>query len=67
MKTYQHPRLPAPDDYLSPAQLARHTPYTAKAWEAMRHKGIGPRWRRCGRRILYKWSDVVAWIEGGQQ
>lgn len=55
---------PAPDDYLSPADVAKHTPFTVKALEVKRHKGEGPKWHACGRRIIYKWSDVVAWIEG---
>lgn len=57
---------PAPNDYLSPAQVAKHTPFTAKALEIKRHKGEGPKWHACGRRIIYKWSDIVAWIEGGR-
>ena len=55
---------PAPHDYLSPAEVAKRTPFTVKALEVKRHKGEGPKWRSCGRRIIYKWSDVVAWIEG---
>ena len=50
-------------EYLSPAQVARRSPFTVKALERLRHLGRGPRWYRCGRRIVYKWSDVVAWIE----
>jgi hypothetical protein len=55
----------SPGDYLSPAEIADRTPYTVKALETQRHKGKGPKWQACGRRIIYKWSDVVAWIENG--
>ena len=58
---------PGPSDYLSPTQLSRHVPYTPKALEAMRARRIGPPWIICGRRVVYKWSDVVAWLEGGRQ
>ena len=57
---------PAPLDYLSPADVAKRTPFTVKALEVKRHKGEGPKWHACGRRIIYKWSDVVAWIEGAR-
>lgn len=55
---------PTPHDYLSPAEVAKRTPFTVKALEVKRHKGEGPKWHACGRRIVYKWSDIVAWIEG---
>lgn len=57
---------PSPNDYLSAAEVAERTPFTAKALETKRHKGQGPKWHACGRRIVYRWSDVVAWIEGGR-
>lgn len=27
-----------------------------------RHRGIGPRWAKLGRRVVYRRSDVEAWI-----
>lgn len=29
----------------------------------MRHTGEGPRFIKDGRRVLYRWSDVEAWLE----
>ncbi|MFX1784308.1 DNA-binding protein [Prescottella equi] len=37
----------------SPARLAQ-----------LRYKGNGPRFVRDGRRVLYRWVDVHAWVAG---
>ncbi len=50
-------------DYLTTAEVAEllRTPAeTARFW---RHVGKGPRWFKVGRRVLYRRSDVEAWIE----
>lgn len=60
----KNPKELAPDDYLSPKELAEKIPHSVKALEAMRHRGTGPRWRKKGRRIYYKWGDAVDWLEG---
>jgi hypothetical protein len=54
-----------PDHYLSAAEVAERIPFTVKALETLRARGKGPRWSSVGRRIVYLWSDVVAWIESG--
>ena len=49
--------------YLSPRDVARRIPYSIKTLERLRHMKRGPRWSKVGRRIFYKWTDVVSWIE----
>jgi excisionase family DNA binding protein len=51
--------------YLSPTEVARLIPISLKTLEKKRARGEGPKWRTVGRRVLYKWADVVAWIESG--
>ena len=50
-------------EYLDDRELARRTPLARATWQKMRHEGKGPPVRRVGRRCLYLWSEVVAWIE----
>lgn len=42
------------------AELVRTTPAGVSN---MRLRGVGPRGRRIGKRILYAESDVIAWLE----
>lgn len=42
------------------AQQVRRSPETLRYW---RHIGQGPRSFKLGRRVLYRQSDVEAWIE----
>ncbi len=42
------------------AELTRATPATLRYW---RHKGTGPRSVKFGRRVVYRETDVMAWIE----
>lgn len=56
--------------FVDDRDLARLTPISRAQWQVYRRNGEGPPWRRCGRRCIYRWADVVAWIEsqpaGGQ-
>jgi excisionase family DNA binding protein len=45
------------------AALARAPIATIYQWN---HRGIGPRPRRVGRRLLYRRDEVLAWIEAQQ-
>jgi len=50
-------------DYLDPEELAkelRRTRRTVDRWDRM---GIGPPRHLLGNRVLYKRSDVIAWLE----
>jgi hypothetical protein len=52
------------DTYLSAADVAARTPFSLKSLEKKRALGLGPKCSIVGRRVVYKWADVVAWIEG---
>jgi hypothetical protein len=59
-------RSPSPPElYLNTTKVAERTSFTVKALESLRARGKGPRWRAVGRRVVYLWADVVAWIERG--
>jgi len=42
------------------ATILRTSPSTVRYW---RHRGYGPRGVRAGRKVLYRASDVEAWLE----
>lgn len=43
------------------AEFLRIPEATLAQW---RSRGTGPRWRRVGRHVRYRWSDVEAWYDG---
>ena len=49
--------------YVDDRDLAKLTPISRDQWQAMRYAKEGPPWRKIGRRVVYAWTDVVAWIE----
>lgn len=49
--------------YVDDRDLARLTPISRAHWQAMRPKGEGPPWYRVGRRVVYLWEDVDAWMK----
>lgn len=36
---------------------------TPQTWNAMRHRGTGPRYVKLGGRVYYRRADIEAWIE----
>ncbi|MGO9155348.1 hypothetical protein [Mycobacterium sp.] len=36
---------------------------TDQFWNALRHKGGGPVYRKVGRKVFYKLADVYAWLD----
>ena len=42
------------------AAVCRTSPSTVRYW---RHHGLGPQGFRAGRRVLYRRSDVAAWLD----
>ena len=50
--------------YLNTRQLAEHTGIAASTWNKRRLTGDGPSYIKAGRRVLYRWSDVAAWLAG---
>ena len=54
----------SPDDLLTTTQLARVLQLSPRTIEEWRLSGRGPRYARAGgRRVLYRWGDVLAWLE----
>ena len=49
--------------YVDDRELARRTSIARATWQKMRHEGRGPAVRKVGRRCVYRWSEVVAWLE----
>jgi predicted DNA-binding transcriptional regulator AlpA len=50
--------------YIDDRELERRVPAVRRAtWQKMRHEGRGPAWIKIGRRCVYSWAEVVAWLE----
>ena len=52
-------------DYVTTKEACRRTghalrPVTLETW---RSKGVGPRFYRLGRRVVYDWNEFNAWIQ----
>ncbi|MFD6357899.1 helix-turn-helix transcriptional regulator [Nocardia tengchongensis] len=47
----------------TPAEVAALLRTTAAALAQMRYRGEGPTFRKLGRRVLYRWDDVTAWVD----
>lgn len=50
-------------EFLTTEQLAALLHISERTVKQWRSDGIGPKWRRVGRRILYKRSDVERWFD----
>jgi hypothetical protein len=46
-----------------PAEVAEYLHTTTAALAQDRYKGTGPKFIERGRRVLYRWSDVVEWLD----
>ncbi|MDT5097623.1 MAG: hypothetical protein QOC76_1360 [Mycobacterium sp.] len=53
-------RLPA---LATPAEVAEYLRTTTAALAQDRYKGTGPRFIKRGSRVLYRWSDVLEWLD----
>jgi hypothetical protein len=52
-----------PDDLLTSVELALSLKVSERAPENWRQHGIGPTYMRAGgRRVLYRWADVLTWL-----
>jgi hypothetical protein len=50
--------------YIDDKELERRVPAIRRpTWQKMRIEGRGPAWIKIGRRCVYSWPDVVAWLE----
>jgi hypothetical protein len=52
------------DDIASPAQVAAALDISESALAQMRYRGTGPKFIKRGSRVLYRWSDVSAYLDG---
>jgi hypothetical protein len=57
-----HPTTVPAKPYVDDRDLAELTPLKRVTWQQMRAAGTGPPFTRQGRRCIYAWSDVVAWL-----
>lgn len=52
-----------PDDLMTSVELARALKVNDRLPEVWRQSGTGPAYMRAGgRRILYRWGDVLTWL-----
>jgi excisionase family DNA binding protein len=47
---------------LTEKQAAQFLAVSVRAVQAWRHRGVGPRWVRCGRLVRYRLADIQAWL-----
>ncbi len=52
--------------YLTPQQLAKRWQFSHKTLEKWRYQGIGPRYTKVGKRLLYAMPDIVAFEQQGR-
>jgi hypothetical protein len=64
---HKQPVEPPPPDVprlATPAQMAKYLHTTEAALAQMRYMGNGPKFIKVGgRRVLYNWDDLLAWIK----
>lgn len=49
--------------YVSDRELAKLTSIAQSTWQQMRYAKEGPPWRKIGKRVVYCWEEVEAWIK----
>ncbi len=49
-------------EFIDDVALEALTGVKRVTWQAYRYRGIGPAYYKIGRRVVYKWSEVSAWI-----
>jgi hypothetical protein len=50
-------------EYVDDRDLARLTPICRAQWQTYRREGGGPPYSKLGRRCIYHWPTVKAWID----
>lgn len=52
------------DEFVTDAQLEQRTQIKQATWRKWRSRGgKGPAYFKVNGRVLYRWADVLAWIE----
>jgi hypothetical protein len=54
------PGLP---ELATPAQVAKYLHTTVNSLAQMRYLGSGPKFTKVGHRVLYRWTDVLEWLQ----
>jgi hypothetical protein len=54
---------PAGAEFVDDRVLEARTSIKRVTWQHYRARGEGPPFYKINRKILYRWSEVVAWIE----
>lgn len=65
-ETHDQIAATTPSDWVDDRILAQRTPIARVTWQVMRRDEEGPPYYRVGRRCLYRWSEVVAWLESAR-
>jgi hypothetical protein len=55
--------IPVDIDTATPAQVAPVLDTTEAGLAQMRYRGTGPRFVKVGKKVLYRWSDVRAYLD----
>lgn len=50
------------ETFIDTQRLSGLTGIAASTWNKKRLSGDGPAFIKAGRRVLYRWSDVEAWL-----
>lgn len=51
------------DRLLDTEQVSKLGPWSPATWAYWRHTNYGPRYALIGKRVVYRESEVLAWIE----
>jgi hypothetical protein len=54
------PGLP---ELATPGQVAMYLQTTVNSLAQMRYRGSGPKFIKAGHRVLYRWSEVLEWLQ----
>lgn len=49
--------------YGTPSEVSAETTISLQTLAQYRSRGTGPRFIKAGGRVLYRWSDVDAWLD----
>lgn len=47
----------------TPSEVAQYLRTSEQCLATMRYRGSGPRFVKLGRRVMYRWVDVQAWLD----
>ena len=59
--------LKASNRQLEPKAAAAYLNVSVRCLEGWRKRGIGPKWRKAGKRVLYSFNDLDSYLGHGEQ